>query len=318
MKTQLFALLVTGSFLACSCSSGNKPENSGVFVPATMANQPNAASTPLELDSEGAYEEETEASTIPVQVLETVTLPKETTEQFLHKHNLSTVWLGSIHAEDASASVFNGFYGADRYRIEVYFSSVEKDSGQPDLYHVNGKSRFKENIVPFTGTITIESIRQIQDTTLHQENIENSGFKYVFVTKGKFELKEDASYKGSGVFAGEVFIDLGIRDFEESYEANEIDTWTTFYKEVSEDTGVQLTGTSRGSGFLLDGNWTSYETGKTKPVLVAKDIFMISNDILENFMIGERDVVINPKYRELGWDNYWSNEEWWNKAKPIL
>jgi hypothetical protein len=255
---------------------------------------------------------------IPQQALEAVNLPAENTSQFLKKHNLSPVWLGTIHSEEVSGSVFNGFYGADRYRIEMHFASVEKDPAQPHIYHISGKSRFKDNIVPFTGIITVESLSYIQDTNLDQATLENMGFKEVLTAKGKFELKEEASYTGAGVFAGEIFIDLGIRNFEDAYQENEVDTWTTFYKEVSEDSGIQLTGSSRGAGFLLDGNWTSYQTSKTKPVLVAKDIFLISNDILENFMIGERDVVINPKYRQLGWDNYWSNDEWWNEAKPIL
>ncbi len=318
MKTHVFVLLVTGSFLASSCSSGNKSESTAGIVPAAMATQPASAEEPNQ-ESETAPEDEfAEYPPIPVQILENVELSPENTTQFLQKHNLSTVWLGAIQSEDASASVFNGFYGEDRYRIEVYFASVEKDAKQPNLYQVTGKSRFKDNIVPFNGQISIESIGQVQDTSLTQENLENWGFKQIFVAKGKFALKEDASFKGAGVFAGEVFIDLGIRNFEESYEANEIDTWTAFYKEIDEESGIQLTGHSRGSGFLLDGNWTSYETNKIKPVLVAKDIFLISNDILENFMIGERDVVINPKYRQLGWDTYWSNDEWWNEAKPIL
>ena len=318
MKTHVFVLLVTGSFLASSCSSGNKPESTTGMVPAAMATQPATAEA---IDQEPELSPEDEFAVyppVPVQKLETIELSQENTTQFLQKHNLSTVWLGAIQSEDASASVFNGFYGEDRYRIEMYLASVEKDARQPNLYRITGKSRFKDNIVPFSGQITIESIGQVQDTSLTRENLENWGFKEIFVAKGKFTLKEDASFKGAGVFAGEVFIDLGIRNFEESYEANEIDTWTAFYKEIDEDSGMQLTGLSRGSGFLLDGNWTSYETNKVKPVLVAKDIFLISNNILENFMIGERDVVINPKYRQLGWDTYWSNDEWWNDAKPIL
>ena len=318
MKTHVFVLLVTGSFLASSCSSGNKPESTTGMVPAAMATQPATAEA---IDQEPELSPEDEFAVyppVPVQKLETIELSQENTTQFLQKHNLSTVWLGAIQSEDASASVFNGFYGEDRYRIEMYLASVEKDARQPNVYRITGKSRFKDNIVPFSGQITIESIGQVQDTSLTRENLENWGFKEIFVAKGKFTLKEDASFKGAGVFAGEVFIDLGIRNFEESYEANEIDTWTAFYKEIDEDSGMQLTGLSRGSGFLLDGNWTSYETNKVKPVLVAKDIFLISNNILENFMIGERDVVINPKYRQLGWDTYWSNDEWWNDAKPIL
>jgi hypothetical protein len=320
MKTQVIALLVTGSLMLGNCSSNKQPEQTVSIVPGSMINKQvetapaDSVESGLVLGDEG-LEDFTPA---PTQALEGVNLPPESTAQFLQKHNLSSVWLGTIHSEEASASIFNGFYGSDRYRIEMYFASVEKDSRQSHVYHVTGKSRFKENIVPFAGKIIIDSVSYIQDPELDQATIENAGFNEVFLARGRFELKEDAAYKGSGIFAGDIFIDLGTRKYEESYEENEIDTWTTFYKELSNESGVQLVGTSRGAGFLLEGNWISYATNKAKPILVAKDIFLISNNILENFMIGERDVVINPKYRKLGWDNYWSNEEWWNEPKPIL
>jgi len=58
-------------------------------------------------------------------------------------------------------------------------------------------------------------------------------------------------------------------------------------------------------------------------VLASQDLFIFANDILEDFSFGEREIEINKKYRALGWDNYWENEEWWNdegdnKAKAQL
>jgi len=49
----------------------------------------------------------------------------------------------------------------------------------------------------------------------------------------------------------------------------------------------------------------------TKPVLFARDLFAIANDILSDFSYGEREVEINKKYRHLGWDNFWDGKEWW-------
>jgi hypothetical protein len=72
---------------------------------------------------------------------------------------------------------------------------------------------------------------------------------------------------------------------------------------------------NRGSGIRYDGIWKSYKTGKTKPVIWAKDIFRFANDILKDFSVGEREVEINPIYRNLGWDDYWENMEWWVDTK---
>jgi hypothetical protein len=52
----------------------------------------------------------------------------------------------------------------------------------------------------------------------------------------------------------------------------------------------------------------------TKPVIWSRDLFRIGNGILKDFSYGERDVEINPKYRHLGWDTFWSGDEWWTDA----
>ena len=66
--------------------------------------------------------------------------------------------------------------------------------------------------------------------------------------------------------------------------------------------------------------WTSYKNKSlVKPVIWAADLFRFANDILKDFSIGERDVEINKQYRSLGWDDFYENNEWWNKAeKPKM
>jgi hypothetical protein len=199
-------------------------------------------------------------------------------------------------------SVYNGFYGADRYRIEMYFASVTKDSQQPNVYHVTGKSRFKKNITPFAGTITLDSIAEFQDPNIRQEDLRQMEVSRLYTSSGTFSFAEDSTYAGSGVFSGKLFVDFSVKNDED------MQLW--FFSETDK---------TKGAGFLFDGDWKSYKTGKTKPIIWAKDIFMIGNNILEQFSIGERDVEINPKYRKLGWDNFWENEEWWNEpAKTAL
>jgi hypothetical protein len=77
---------------------------------------------------------------------------------------------------------------------------------------------------------------------------------------------------------------------------------------------------SGGGGYRMDGTWTSYvKKDLVKPVILAHDLFRFANDILKDFSYGEREVEINPKYRSLGWESFWENDEWWNEAeKPKM
>jgi hypothetical protein len=58
--------------------------------------------------------------------------------------------------------------------------------------------------------------------------------------------------------------------------------------------------------------------GQHQAVLWADNFFAVAEGVLKDFNIGERDVEINPQYRHLGWDTFWTDEEWWNAAGPVL
>jgi hypothetical protein len=179
-----------------------------------------------------------------------------------------------------------GFYGEDRYKIEFYFSEVKQDEKDPFLYHITGKNRHKKVVSAFTGTLSIDSLAQIKDPNLDTEEVGEMGVQRIYSTNGKFTLAEDSLQKYSGRF-----------------DKAPSEIW--FFSQTP----------NQGSGIRYDGNWTSYKTGKSKPVIWAKDLFRFANDILKEFSLGERDVEINEKYRHLGWDNFWENEEWWADSK---
>ena len=256
----------------------------------------------------------------PVKPLEVSGLADEKMRKIFASYDLSTCWAEekpeaqaaaiqensesgqNTGDEYSQAAVYNGFYGADRHRIEMYFASVKKDSLEPNVYHVAGKSRFKKNITPFAGTIVLDSIAEFKDPNISTEDLRQMEVSRLYTTSGTFRFAEDSSYAGSGVFSGKTFVDFSLKEYDD------IELW--FFSQTDK---------TKGTGFLFDGEWRSHKTGKTKPIIWAKDIFMIANDILDQFSIGERDVEINPKYRKLGWDNFWENEEWWNEpAKTAL
>lgn len=191
-----------------------------------------------------------------------------------------------------------GFYGTDRYRIDFYFSEVSKDPNDPRVYLVKGKNRYKKNVTAFSGTFTIDSLARFKDANLDLEEVTEMGLDQLFSATGRFELFEDSTATGSGAFRGRFEMDYSLN------ENHEPQLW--YFSETP----------NRGSGIRFIGNWQSYKSGKTKPVIWAKDLFRFANDILKDFSIGEREVEINEAYRKLGWDNYWENEEWW--AEPAM
>jgi hypothetical protein len=77
---------------------------------------------------------------------------------------------------------------------------------------------------------------------------------------------------------------------------------------------------SGGGGYTMEGTWASYtKKDMVKPFILADDFFAIANGILKDFSYGEREVEINEKYRSLGWQSFWENDEWWREAeKPKM
>lgn len=190
-----------------------------------------------------------------------------------------------------------GFYGADRYKIEFYFAEVTKDEKDPFLYHIVGKNRHKKVVTDFKGTLRVDSLAQITDPNLDTEEVSDMGVQRIYSAGGSFTLAEDSLSKYSGRFTGHHKMDFA------SYDKAPTEIW--FFSDTP----------NKGSGIRYDGVWTSYKTGKSKPVIWSKDLFRFANDILKEFSIGERDVEINEKYRSLGWDNFWENDEWWAESK---
>lgn len=76
---------------------------------------------------------------------------------------------------------------------------------------------------------------------------------------------------------------------------------------------------AKGAGLLYVGQWVSYQSKISKPLLLSGNVFITAPAALSNFSIGERDPSFNPKYARLGWNDYWANDEWWaDSPKPNL
>lgn len=226
--------------------------------------------------------------------LEKTLLTSTATKKLLVQYDLSPLWIPS--AEESSAQVLNGFYDTDHYRIEMYLRSIEKDQQNPAIYHLKGKTRLMKNIVSFEGIVKFDAVTSFKDLNNYIGEVSNKG-NGLFTTTGTFEFKETSSFPGSGVFYGKVSMDFKLNT------DNELEDW------YADETAT------RRCGLLLDGTWKSNKTGKMKPVVLANRFIVIADSVLKNFNVGERMIEINPKYRSLGWDTYWSNEEWWHERE---
>ncbi|TGE16442.1 hypothetical protein [Hymenobacter elongatus] len=218
---------------------------------------------------------------------------------FLAQYDLAELW---CPADDASISAMNGFLGADHYRVEIVLLSVRKDTLRPSIYYVTGKDRFKNRITPFAGTITLQSINDLAIGTAEMRGYldnEKSNAKGYTAT-GTYIFNEEPASKGAGTFSGKVVVDF-------SLDPNLPDGLALF--------GLSIPATeasaTRGSISLFEGTWRSYHTNGQKPVIWAYNFLPIASEVLQDFSIGEREVSINPKYARLGWNEYWTNEEWW-------
>jgi hypothetical protein len=194
----------------------------------------------------------------------------------------------------------NGFYGDDRYRIEFLFTEVKQDEQDPTLFYIKGKNRHKKVISLFEGKMKLIQLRSFTDPNIDVEEVGEMGLNENYAAEGIFELNEtDKTSPYSGFFKGTVKMEFSLQD------DGVASLW--YYSQ-----GLP----SGGAGYRFDGNWASFtKPDVLKPVLWAADIFRIGNDILKDFSVGERDVEINEAYRNLGWDNFWENDEWWTETK---
>ncbi|MBO2011659.1 hypothetical protein [Hymenobacter negativus] len=199
--------------------------------------------------------------------------------------------------------VQNGFFGSSHYRIEMVLTEVRRDSVHPTVYYLRGKDRYQGVITPFAGTVTLThlfsqprySARQIAEAKAEfGEELRNEADMYSVL--GDFELREDKTRRGSGTFRGRLAID-----------------WS-----LEKDGSVELSmrngqAASQGGEIKYEGRWTSAATHRTRPVVWVEDLlsYVEAQHVLDEFNIGDREVVINPRYAHLGWNTYWENDEWW-------
>ncbi|MBK9511876.1 MAG: hypothetical protein IPO04_21840 [Cytophagaceae bacterium] len=253
-------------------------------------------------DKQGAVTTHKEAvDTLRVANVPNDSLPKFTIlkdKKILNEVDLSKLLVNTDEFGEYSNN-FNGFFGKDNYRIQIYFKKAWKDSLDSKKYHLIGMTNFKGNIDDFKGMIVIDSVFEFVDPLINYKEVYQTPVN-TYEIRGKLTMKEDSLDKHAGSFAGTFLMDFSIDS-----------TKTLDYWYYSPNTAVQ------GGGFKSEGTWKIYAGKLEKPYVFGRDFFMFANNILKDFSFGERDIEINKKYLHLGWDNFWENDEWWAK-KPVM
>lgn len=214
----------------------------------------------------------------------------------LQAHDLSPL-LQTVQSTNGSAQ--NGFFGPDHYRIEMAFTEVRRDPVHPTHYFLQGKDRYKGRVTPFAGTFIMRRFSAQPADTAQHDALQQQRVVYCSA-EGRFELREDAARQHAGLFQGQLNIDF-----------------------VATSAGSLFLNTeagklpSKGGNITYAGTWTDNKTHRTQPVVWVEDIIGYGNQhkMLADFGFVERHPYFNPKYARLGWNNYWSNEEWWVDSK---
>ena len=305
MKKKFYPLLLAGLMLACQQQKPATAETTSVG--STIVRHSEAGEKPLPSLFTAA---------------DTLTRPMR---QLLKEYDLSKLWQSNTREQNQNP-VLQGFFGPDHYRFALAFTSVVRDKLHPEIYHVWGKCRYRKNIRPFEGALTVRQIAdldapwdydeflpQTQDSTLSEAVAADSSteqyerarrLSHPYTLRAELQLQEKLA-ENSGIFLGEAILNF----------------FVTSPKRLGYITAPEVKkGTpANGSAMLLRGSRRNLTTRQVKSFVVAADVFAAAPEVYKDFGVGDRGGEINPKYAKLGWNELWQNDEWWaDSPKPAL
>jgi hypothetical protein len=224
---------------------------------------------------------------------------------FLAANNLAPLWQSDYghQANDSSRpTILDGFYGDEHRHISVLFERVQRDEQQPNVFRVQGRTRYKKNITPFEGTITVEALKPLK-AYLDLDSVEEARAR-AYTATARFVLREDPATNGAGVYQGTAMMDF-----------YQLASGKLELVQMMSDASLP----TDGGGLLFRGQWKSNRTGRQQAVAFANYPEAVLPNAMKDLYIGERGETLNPKYAGLDWSEAWENEEWWAKSpKPTL
>lgn len=172
-----------------------------------------------------------------------------------------------------------GYFGGNFQRIFVHFISIVKNNDNPREYFVHGKSKLKNNICDFQGTITIENVSEYIQHEVPK-------FRRGLIT-GTYSFHEDQKQKGTGKLVGNFKSNWLLNDRNEvEYDA------LMFVADGYSNNEFEGLWISHSSGGAKKCNWGDYR---------IPDSYELDGGAGEFYPLKE--------YHELGWRTY---VEQWN------
>jgi hypothetical protein len=214
----------------------------------------------------------------------TVSLSGQNTETVnfvdeIKQRDISILWiLDSIRLEHSDIYVKRlpplGYIGDNYQRIQVRFISAIQNPENKLEYFIYGKTKVRDNICDFQGTITITKAEKYLESDL---DYIDQGF-----VKGEYKFFEDPKQSDTGTFEGEIRTDFYIDENNKlNYDALPF----------------------AAAGFKnnqFEGTWTSYRTGVKRKCNWGD--YRIPNS--RELDVGASQLMIDEEYWQFGWKNF--------------
>ena len=203
----------------------------------------------------------------------------------IKNYDLSVVMMAdSIFAEEETMikrAEILGFIGDNYQRLHIHFISIIRNPLNPYEYFAYGKTKVKENICSFQGTIKVTKSRLYNETDIPIDSDGLPNYKQGYA-ECEVNLYEDHKEKSTGFFSGKLKTSFLIDDKGKfRYDA------IRFFSD----------------GFCNNqfvGTWTSYSTKSRKKSNWGDYRIPESG----NLDIGAGEFSIDDKYVKNGWENY--------------
>lgn len=289
-----FALASAGLLLAASCQPQTKPSSAASTKPA--ANTPEMPTAAQVTDG---------ARPLVASAATKATAPVADVRTFLAANNLAPLWQADFGQQENNHSrptILDGFYGPEHRHISVIVEQVRQDAAHPNVFRVQGRTRYKKSITPFDGTITVDAVKPLK-VFLDLDSVEEAHAR-AYTATARFVLRENPAADGAGTYQGTAAMDFY------QLASGKLDLVQTL-----PDTNLP----TGGGGLLFRGQWQSLRSGLRKDVAFATYAQAVVPDAMSDLYIGDRGDSLNPKYAGLDWSEAWENDEWWAKpSKPVL
>lgn len=208
------------------------------------------------------------------QELDSIPFLKEMTTQDISSLLTTTHFNYGTSDERIEKTQPLGYIGENYQRFYIHFSSAIKNPANPKQYIIYGKTRVKQNICDFQGTLEIEDAKTFFD--LDFKDIQQG------ILSGTYQFFENPKQKGTGVLKG---------------------TFTAFFY-LDSSGNIQYNALYFSAGafanLLFKGTWTSFKSRKSKTCNWGDYRIPNSGDL----DLGAGEFGVNSDYSNYGWENY--------------